>query len=134
MMSLLHIRMSGDSCVVCMEDINLSQKRVLGCKHTFHHACLLPIDKHNGARSCPLCRASFTLPSLTYISNGVKRMHELKAGEVIYTDERYIYVGSTRIHRKNAEEYEEGVAIEDDTPSPEERRPLVTFPTIRKKY
>lgn len=48
-----------DVCAICIcsyEEASMAPRRSLPCSHTFHCACLAPIND----KRCPLCRAPFT--------------------------------------------------------------------------
>ena len=75
----------SDVCAICLEDNG--QKR-LACTHTFHEGCLRPMAK----RTCPLCRAPFTLTPLVYYIHGQRTIYDLKPDDVVYSDSKYVYV------------------------------------------
>lgn len=50
----------GDhSCSVCLEEISpMESSRLVGCKHEFHHSCILEWTRIS--TFCPLCRSRFS--------------------------------------------------------------------------
>lgn len=80
-----------DICAVCQDDL-VSDRKKLHCGHTFHHRCLTPINKKDGRRSCPLCRALFSLVTITYLDGERKMIHELESEEYVYCDKKWLYI------------------------------------------
>jgi hypothetical protein len=50
---------SDNECSICLEAVNPNDRRVLGCTHQFHPACITPWLNQNP--SCPICRTHVSL-------------------------------------------------------------------------
>jgi hypothetical protein len=127
----------GDTCAVCLE--TTTPMTTLRCKHTFHKQCLIPIDKGDTGRKCPLCRSHFVLDTLPYLTLGGKqKMYEPGLGERIYSDDMYIYITDTtglnisqRLLRVPPQDESFDETFDDDyvyTPQ------IVTIPKVLRKY
>src|SRR5271154_2301421 len=80
-----------DPCAICLE--TATPMTTLRCKHSFHKQCLIPIDKGETGRRCPVCRAHFVLDTIPYLTlSGKRKVYEPGVGERIYSDDRYIYI------------------------------------------